>query len=66
MSFLFFVKNPIIYQGFKIFLILIVMNNILFAGDFINEQKRYRRVRNIIKEKYNLIESNLKNNNIKI
>lgn len=42
------------------------MNNILFAGDFINEQKRYRRVRNIIKEKYNLIESNLKNNNIKI
>lgn len=51
---------------FKIFLILIVMNNILFSGNFINEQKRYSRVRDAIKEKYNLIESNLKNNNIKI
>ena len=42
------------------------MNNLLFSGNFINEQKRYGRVRDAIKEKYNLIENNLKNNNIKI
>lgn len=51
---------------FKIILILAIMNNLLFSGNFINEQKRYGRVRDAIKEKYNLIENNLKNNNIKI
>lgn len=51
---------------FKIILILAIMNNLLFSDNFINEQKRYRRVRDAIKEKYNLIENNLKNNNIKI
>ena len=50
---------------FKIILILAMMNNLLFSGNFINEQKRYGRVRDAIKEKYNLIENNLKNNNIK-
>ena len=51
---------------FKIILILAIMNNLLFSGNFINEQKMYGRVRDAIKEKYNLIENNLKNNNIKI
>ena len=51
---------------FKIILILAIMNNLLFSGNFINEQKKYGRVRDAIKEKYNLIENNLKNNNIKI
>ena len=51
---------------FKIILILAIMNNLLFSDNFINEQKRYSRVRDAIKEKYNLIENNLKNNNIKI
>lgn len=51
---------------FKIILILAIMNNLLFSGNFINEQKRYGRVRDAIKEKYNLIKNNLKNNNIKI
>lgn len=45
---------------FKIFLILIVMNNILFSGNFINEQKRYGRVRDAIKEKYNLYRKQFK------
>ena len=36
---------------FKIILILAIMNNLLFSGNFINEQKRYGRVRDAIKEK---------------
>ncbi len=54
-------KNIII-----IFIIFIMINSILFAGDFLNDQKRYSRVRTAIKEKDNLIKNTLKNNNIKL
>lgn len=53
----------------KIFIIIIIFNMInmtLFAGNFLDDQKRYSRVRTAIKEKDNIIKNTLKNNNIKL
>ena len=51
---------------FYIIVILNMINLTLFAGDFLNDQKRYSRVRTAIKEKDELIKNTLKNNNIKL
>ncbi|WP_295158948.1 L,D-transpeptidase family protein [uncultured Brachyspira sp.] len=56
-----FIKN--------IFIIIVffnIINTVLFAGNFLNEQKRYSRVRTAIEEKDNIIKNTLKNNNIKL
>lgn len=56
-----FIKN--------IFIIIVffnIINTVLFAGDFLNEQKRYSRVRTAIEEKDKYIKNTLKNNNIKL
>lgn len=49
-----------------IIIILNMINSMLFAGDFLEDQKRYSRVRTAIKEKDKLVKDTLKNNNIKL
>ncbi len=51
----------------KVFIFTIIFNTfnfILFAGGFLDEQKRYKRVRTAVKEKEEFIKNILKNNNI--
>lgn len=51
----------------KVFIFIIIFNTfnfILFAGGFLDEQKRYKRVRTAVKEKEEFIKNILKNNNI--
>ena len=43
-----------------------IINSVSFAGSFLDEQKRYSRVRTAIKEKDALIKQNIINNNIKL
>lgn len=43
-----------------------IISSVSFAGSFIDEQKRYARVRTAIKEKDALIKQNIINNNIKL
>ncbi len=43
-----------------------IINSFLFARDFLDDQKRYNRVRTAIKEKDNIVKNTLKNNNIKL
>ena len=43
-----------------------IINSVSFAGSFLDEQKRYARVRTAIKEKDALIKQNIINNNIKL
>ena len=53
----------------KIIIAIIIFNMInsfLFAGNFLDDQKRYNRVRTAIKEKDNIVKNTLKNNNIKL
>ncbi|PTY40523.1 L,D-transpeptidase family protein [Brachyspira hampsonii] len=53
----------------KILIVIIVFNMInfsLFAEDFLEDQKRYSRVRTAIKEKDEIIKNTLKNNNIEL
>ncbi|ASJ22657.1 hypothetical protein BHAMNSH16_13790 [Brachyspira hampsonii] len=50
-----------------IFIIIFNMINFsLFAGDFLDNQKRYSRVRTAIKEKDEIVKNTLKNNNIEL
>ena len=49
-----------------IIIILNMINSMLFAGNFLEDQKRYSRVRTAIKEKDKLVKDTLKNNNIKL
>lgn len=51
---------------FCIIIIFNMVNSILLADDFLEDQKRYSRVRTAIKEKDELVKNNLKNNNIKL
>ncbi|WP_020004207.1 L,D-transpeptidase family protein [Brachyspira innocens] len=43
-----------------------IISSVSFAGSFLDEQKRYARVRTAIKEKDALIKQNIINNNIKL
>ncbi|PPS23003.1 L,D-transpeptidase family protein [Brachyspira murdochii] len=43
-----------------------IISSVTFAGGFLDEQKRYARVRTAIKEKDALIKQNIINNNIKL
>ncbi|WP_157153130.1 L,D-transpeptidase family protein [Brachyspira murdochii] len=43
-----------------------IISSVTFAGGFLDEQKRYSRVRTAIKEKDALIKQNIINNNIKL
>lgn len=43
-----------------------IISSVSFAGSFLDEQKRYSRVRTAIKEKDALIKQNIINNNIKL
>lgn len=43
-----------------------ILSSVSFGGTFLDDQKRYNRVRTAIKEKDNIVKSNIKNNNIKL
>ncbi|MEI0611783.1 L,D-transpeptidase family protein [Brachyspira pilosicoli] len=45
---------------------LFILNALLFSANFLNEQKRYPRVRKAIEDKEQIIKLNLQNNNISI
>lgn len=45
---------------------LFILNTLLFSANFLDEQKRYPRVRKAIEDKEQIIKQNLQNNNISI
>lgn len=46
------------------FILITMFPGFITAGDFLNEQKKYKRVRDAISDKQNIIDAVLKNNNI--
>ena len=48
------------------FAVFNILSSVSFCGTFLDDQKRYNRVRTAIKEKDTIVKSNIKNNNIKL